>query len=132
MLPVADDRPGPSLTEHLASYFDAWNEVAPDVRRTLLDRCLVPDVQVIHPTWGQLTGIDDLDGRIQVLQQVMPGLRVVLTSGIDVHHGIARYEWAVIDSNGTPVLEGLDIAEHAEDGRLRRVILFHGPLPPAG
>jgi hypothetical protein len=122
---------GSPLTEQLEIYFDAWNELAPDVRRSLLDRCLVPDVEVIHPTWGQLTGIDELDGRIAAFHQLMPGCRVVLTSGIDEHHGIARYEWAILNSSNDSVLVGLDIAEHADDGRLRRVILFHGPLPPA-
>lgn len=117
------------MIDQLETYFDAWNEADPHAVRTLLARCLTPEVKVTHPTWGHLTGIEELHARIAAFHQQMPGDRVVLTSGIDEHHGIARYEWAVVDPNNDTVLVGLDIAEHAEDGRIGRVILFHGPLP---
>jgi len=29
-------------------------------------------------------------------------------------------------------MEGLDVAERDGDGRLRRIVMFHGPLPAAG
>ncbi len=29
-------------------------------------------------------------------------------------------------------MEGIDVAERVDDGRLRRILMFHGPLPPAG
>jgi hypothetical protein len=28
-------------------------------------------------------------------------------------------------------MEGLDVAERDPDGRLQRIVMFHGPLPPA-
>ncbi len=115
--------------DHLETYFDAWNESDPDSSRALLTRCLTPNVEVVHPTGGRLTGIDEVHALIQAFHQRMPGDRVVRASGVDEHHGIARYDWAIVDSTNDPVLVGFDIAEHAEDGRIRRVILFHGPLP---
>jgi hypothetical protein len=29
-------------------------------------------------------------------------------------------------------MEGLDVGERADDGRLKRILMFHGPLPTAG
>lgn len=113
----------------LETYFAAWNEPDPLATLALLARCVVPDVEVVHPTFGKLTGIDELQARIAIFHKRMPGDRVVLTSGIDEHHGIARYEWAIVDPSNNTALVGLDIVEFAEDRRIRRVILFHGPLP---
>jgi hypothetical protein len=31
--------------------------------------------------------------------------------------------------DGSLVLEGLDVCELDDDGRLRRVVMFYGPLP---
>jgi hypothetical protein len=50
-------------------------------------------------------------------------------SGVDAHNGVARYAWRIIDPQGRHVMEGLDVAEHIDDGRLQRILMFHGPLP---
>jgi hypothetical protein len=33
-----------------------------------------------------------------------------------------------VDGEGKKLLEGIDVAERATDGRLRRIMMFHGPL----
>jgi hypothetical protein len=43
-----------------------------------------------------------------------------------------RYAWKIVDSEGHDLLVGLDVVERADDGRLRRIVMFHGPLPPDG
>jgi hypothetical protein len=48
---------------------------------------------------------------------------------VDVHHGIARFAWHVVQADGTCLPEGLDIAELSPDGtRIRRIVGFFGPL----
>jgi hypothetical protein len=37
--------------------------------------------------------------------------------------------WRIVDPAGEQVMEGLDVAERASDARLRRIVMFHGPLP---
>lgn len=37
-----------------------------------------------------------------------------------------------LQADGTTLLDGLDVAEVGGDGRLRRVLGFHDPLPPLG
>jgi hypothetical protein len=43
-----------------------------------------------------------------------------------------RYAWKIVDRQGHDIIEGIDVAERVDDGCLRRILMFHGPLPPAG
>jgi hypothetical protein len=36
----------------------------------------------------------------------------------------------IVNQDGTEVLQGTDVAERSDDGRLRRILMFHGPLHP--
>ena len=54
----------------------------------------------------------------------------MLTSGVDEHNGFARYGWAINAADGAEILEGIDIVECDDDNRLRRVVMFFGPLAP--
>src|SRR5438034_8637432 len=48
------------------------------------------------------------------------------------HNDLVRYAWKIINREGQDFMEGLDAAERADDGRLKRILMFHGPLPTAG
>ena len=51
------------------------------------------------------------------------------TSAVDVHHGVARFAWHVVQADGTALPEGIDIAFISADGsRIERVIGFFGPI----
>ena len=63
------------------------------------------------------------------LQTQFPGHTFRRTSTIDAHHGFARYEWELVAPDGAVALAGLDVAEVGDDGRLRRVVGFLGPIP---
>jgi hypothetical protein len=70
--------------------------------------------------------------RISRYDAVAPATTVVPASGVDAFGQFVRYAWKIVDPQGQGVLEGLDVVERADDGRLRRVLMFHGPLPPDG
>ncbi len=53
----------------------------------------------------------------------------MLAIGTDGHNSVVRYAWEVVDRDGKPVLDGLNVAELTTDGRLRRILLFRGSLP---
>ena len=69
--------------------------------------------------------------RIGRHQSAEPDTEVVTASGVDAHNDLVRYAWKIIDRYGH-IMEGIDVAERVDDGRLKRIPMFHGPLPPAG
>lgn len=109
-------------------YFEAWNEADSERRRALLERSITPDAELVDPT-GRWRGIEGLSERIGNYLSSAPGTRVVPSSGVDAHHGVVRYSWSVVDGDGRELIEGIDVAERADDGRLIRISMFHGPLP---
>jgi uncharacterized membrane protein len=113
----------------LVDYFGAWNETNASVRTELLERAIAGDAELIDPT-GRWRGIAGVSERIANYHAAAPGTSVVAASGVDVHNGIERYAWKIVDAAGTELMEGLDIAERDPAGRLRRIVMFHGPLPP--
>ena len=110
-------------------YFAAWNEPSEERRRVLLEQSVTADVELIHPTWGRSRGIDALLAHINGYRSAMPNTSVVPSSGLDSHNGLIRYGWDIVDQHGNRVMDGLDIVELADDRRIRRILLFHGPLP---
>jgi hypothetical protein len=114
----------------LMDYFAAWNEPDGDERRTLLQRSVSDAAELIDPT-GRWRGSGGLSERIANYQAAAPDTTVVPASGIDTHNGFERYAWKIVDAAGTEIMEGLDIAERDAAARLHRIVMFHGPLPPA-
>lgn len=120
-----------AVDDAIATYFAAWNEQDPDRRRRLLERALTDDAVLLDPT-GRWEGVAELVERIGRYQSAAPGTQVATASGVDAHNELVRYAWKIVDRDGVDVMEGIDVAERVEDGRLRRILMFHGPLPPAG
>ena len=110
------------------TYFDAWNATDDAERRSLIKRCLTSDVELIDEN-GRSNGHDGLGVLMAKFHQAVPGGRIVKTSGFDELEGITRYSWDVVDAGGNTALGGLDVVEVGGDGRLQRIIMFHGPLP---
>lgn len=108
-------------------YDQAWN--APDVeeRRRLLETALTEDCEMVEPR-GRFTGRAAIFERINGFSDRFPGARVDITTKVDEHNGLARYGWRIVDREGTVMLDGIDVVARAEDGRLRRVIMFFGEL----
>jgi hypothetical protein len=120
---------------------------------TLIDRYLAaygdPDktrrAQAVGSLWaehGQLidpplsaTGHAQIVAQADALLSQFPGHRFRRSSGVDSHHGFARYAWQLLDPAGAVALEGCDVAQIDAQGRLVQVVGFFGPLPalePAG
>jgi hypothetical protein len=115
------------VDETITEYFAAWNETNPEARRSLLQRSLSDDVELVDPT-GRWGGIDVVSERIANYHFAAPGTAVVSSSGVDSHNDVERYAWRIVDGDGNEIMEGLDVAERDIDGRLRRILMFHGPL----
>lgn len=118
------------LDEVLAAYDAAWNERDTATRRRLLARALTEDAELVDPS-GRFEGRDAVNERIAGFGSRFPGARVTITSGVDEHHGFARYAWMITAADGSVMLDGIDVVERADDDRLRRVVMFFGQLPQA-
>jgi hypothetical protein len=99
-------------------------------RARLLTRSLTEDAELVDSS-GRFQGRQAIDQRMAGFGGRFPGARVTISSGIDEHNGFARYAWTIRAPDGATVLEGIDVVERGEENRLRRVVMFFGPLPPA-
>lgn len=109
-------------------YCEVWSE--PDERRRLelLASVWSPQATYTDPS-VHAANAEELLSHIAKVQARRPGARVLRTSKVDVHHGIARFAWHVVQANGTALPEGLDIAFITPEGtRIERIVGFFGPL----
>ena len=109
-------------------YLAALNETDADARRALTEQAWTEEGGYFDPL-QQAIGHDELVGVPVLAHQQFPGQRFVRTSGIDAHHRLVRFEWALADEDGTASVEGVDVGIVAEDGRLSRIAGFFGPVP---
>ena len=112
------------IDDHLAAYTDAD---APR-RAAVVQRIWAEGGQLVDPPLAATGHAGIVAQAVQLLTQ-FPGHRFVRSSGIDSHHGMARYAWRLVNADGTLVLEGIDIAQVDSQGRLQQVTGFFGPLP---
>ena len=116
-----------STREIVEAYCEAWNVAGDAERRALLEKSWTDDGSYTDPR-TDLQGRDALAAHIARVQAGRPGSRIVMMSGVDLHHRSLRFAWRLVDAAGNTVVEGIDFGEFAADGRLRRIVGFFGPL----
>lgn len=124
--PVEDAAAVAALVDaHLAAFS------APDAatRRTLVEQAWDPAGHFADPLFAA-TGHDEIDALAASVPGLYPDHVFRRTSGIDLHHGHARYGFAFTGPDGTVVVEGVEVAQVGAAGRFVRVIGFFGPVPP--
>lgn len=109
------------------TYCEAWSAPDPGRRRELLAGVWSDGATYTDPT-VHAAGIDDLLAHIGKVAARRPGVKVVRTSRVDAHHDVARFDWRVVQADGTTLAEGIDFAEITSDGRIKRIVGFFGPL----
>lgn len=113
-------------------YCAAWSSTLPQERAALLQNALTEDATYCDSRTAEL-GVPDLIAHIARVQETRPGARILRTSHVDAHHGLARFHWQVALPDGSRLPEGIDFIELSPDGtRIRRIVGFFGPLKPAG
>lgn len=118
------------VTSLIDRYCAIWNEPEPERRRALLESVWAVRATYTDPR-ADTTGVDELLAHIAAVRAGRPGARIVRTTAVDVHHGLARFGWRVVEADGTPLPEGIDIALLSPDGeRIERIVGFFGPMTP--
>ena len=110
-------------------YCDAWNVRDGRERRELLERCWAPDGVYCDPT-VVVDGLDAVVAHIGGFHERMPGHRIIRTSEVAEHHGWLHFSWRMIGPGGATDLDGFDVGERGEDGRLKRIVGFFAPPVP--
>jgi len=109
-------------------YGAAWNEHDEQARRALLERVWAPEGVYCDPS-VLVEGREALVAHISGFHERMPGHILELTTDVDAHHAWLRFGWRMLDGDGAPVLEALDVGTLGSDGRLARIVGFFDPLP---
>jgi hypothetical protein len=115
------------VDEVIESYDRAWNASDADERRRRLEAALTDDCELVEPR-GRFVGREAIFERITGFSDRFPGARVDITTDVDEHNGLARYGWKTVGGDGTLLLEGIDVVERADDGKLRKIVMFFGAL----
>ena len=110
------------------TYLEAYGETDTTRRTALIERVFAPEAHVFDPPIDGAghAGINDM---FAAVQSQFGGHSFRRSTGIDSHHGIARYGWELVAADGSVTLAGMDVAVVNEDGKLTRVAGFFGDLP---
>lgn len=108
-------------------YCAAWNEPDALRRRELMASVWAEAATYTDPN-VHAAGVDELLDHIARTVARRPGAKVVRTSRIDVHHGVARFGWRIVQADGSMLPEGLDLVDITADGKIGRIVGFFGPL----
>ncbi|WP_406872683.1 nuclear transport factor 2 family protein [Aminobacter sp. P9b] len=117
-------------TSLIDRYCAVWNEPDPVRRKASLEAVWAEGATYTDPR-ADAVGADELLAHIANIRAGRPGAVIVRTSAVDLHHGIARFGWRVVEADGTPLPEGIDVAFLTPDGeRIERIVGFFGPMIP--
>jgi hypothetical protein len=120
-----------ALVELIDRYCEVWNEPTASRRAELLAQLWAGGATYTDPS-VHAGSADELLAHIEKVRARRPGVRVLRTSAIDTHHGVARFSWHVVQADGTVLVDGIDFADLSADGRqITRIVGFFGPLPPS-
>lgn len=112
------------------AHLQAYCEVDAGQRAAAVRRLWNADGRLVDPPFASAghAGIAEQGG---LLVAQFPGHRFVRTTAVDEHHEFLRYGWQLVNPEGAPVLEGMDLMELDVDGRIGRVVGFFGAQPLA-
>jgi len=109
------------------SYCAAWSAADSAGRRALLSEVWEEGGTYVDPT-TVCASRNELAEHIDTVRQRYPGAKVIRTSTLDQHHDLLRFAWKMVLADGKSLPEGVDFAELSDNGKLRRIVGFFGPL----
>lgn len=118
-----------TLTTTIDTHLEAYGEPDPVRRAELIATVWTDGGRLADPPFEGI-GHDGISALSEVVFEHFPDHSFRRTTGIDAHHGVARYGWELVGPDGAVAVGGMDIAEVDDTGRLVRVTGFFGE-PPA-
>ncbi len=115
----------------LLAYTQAWSEPDIEVAKSLLLSCWTEESEIIGPGY-YFKGQSAVLKEIERFHTEQPGYKAIMTSGFETHGYWTRFTIAIVKPDGSRGEEGWDIVEQDNEGKIRRVVTFWGPLPSVG
>ena len=112
------------------TYIDMWNAADADERAALIEKAWATDARYRDPLL-EADGYDGLSEMVATVHAHYPGHVFRRTTGVDLHHDVARFGWELVAPDGNVFVGGIDVATLADDGRLRSITGFFGEPPAA-
>lgn len=110
------------------AYLAMWNSSDEEQCRELAEQALGEDAVLLYPTF-EARGWREIVAAVARFHQGMPGVEIVLSTGVEYHHGWFRVAGHTVQADGSIGIDGETVGEVGDDGRLHRIIGFHNPLP---
>ena len=120
-----------NATAAVDRYIAIWNETDAANRRALIAQTFTDDAAFTDPL-VEVKGAAAIDTTVAGVQSQFSGLTFRVGGSVDAHHNIARFTWELAPSAEAEALAiGFDVAEFAEDGRMKAIYGFLDRVPSA-
>lgn len=117
------------IPEVLEQMMSMWNEKDLNRIPDHVEAIFSEKVAFIDPA-NSIIGHDAFVSMVKEFRTKFPDAICSRASGVDSHHGLHRYHWE-IHRGDELLLEGFDVTEIDDQGRVSRVEGFFGPIPPS-
>ena len=114
--------------ENLGKMMAIWNTPDVDEQRALAQAAFEHNIHFADPNHNTI-GHEPFLAMVAQLQAKIPGASYAANSAIDMQNNFCRYHWK-IDLDGKRVMNGFDMTEVNDAGKIVKVIGFFGSLTP--
>ncbi len=114
---------------YLENMLACWNSTSEDELSRLAHSALEHNVQFTDPNHN-IIGVDAFISMVKAVQAQVPGAVYARASAIDMQNNFCRYHWTVKKA-GVLLLEGFDVTEVTDSGKITKVLGFFGALDKA-
>lgn len=115
--------------ENLQKMMAIWNTTDPVEIERLTEEALEHNVHFADPNHN-IVGRKAFVEMVHQVQKQIPGAAYSHNSEIDIQNNFCRYHWK-IDIGDKRLMNGFDMTEVNDAGKIVKVIGFFGPLKPA-
>lgn len=118
----------PPYEANLKTMLAIWNTPDPGQRREMAEASMEHNVHFVDPRHN-IIGREPFLAMVEDTRAAFPGAVYRHASRIEMQNNFCRHHWA-IDLGSKTVMEGLDITEVNDAGKVVKVIGFFGRLDP--
>jgi hypothetical protein len=117
------------ITATIDAHLHAYALAEADRRDALVAANWSPDGELLDPPL-EGRGHAEISALADVVLTHYAGHSFRRTTAVDAHHGFARYGWDLVGPDGAVAVNGIDIVQFDDAGKLLRIVGFFGPMAP--